>query len=535
MAVQPVDIHDRAVQAYDLHNLFPKEGYKKDRKVVAHYLILYKNHPAVVSWLNKYPEYLSEKATQFQLTPLHMSAIVGDFKTTEYLLSKGVHTHELDARKWTSLHHAALHQNPEMLDLLLKIDATRGNPASPLKNENNGTYDDLRQWAFPQQRREPNIEDAIVLNYRDHEGKIVGGTVSTFQEMTGAQFVSQMHVDPGFFIDEWKDPTEISNTDREISASMEDSYFSFLHTPPLLYLDKTEASGCGVFSAGLIMENTVVIDYLGWATHGGGNSLYAMKLCDGTKKRNFGPMMNDGFPNCVDMSLCNIKGIPILHAFRAIRPIEQGEQILWNYGQYHPVKIGKYINLAGDNPVKWLQDRAILERYTDLGNWVNENTDNVNFSVDFRNRIAPFHYLLCTHSFQIISLLKRIITINDLYTLSKQTYFAQRAGDTERPDNLFRRQDLDRNFATVNFFFNFCSQLEEPSIKEKEVVTIVEHLFSQIKVSTFFGFIETLSSALEEPGSFVQTLLKEAIEGNPQQREKLLTMAIDFERYPNLH
>ncbi len=531
MALQPVNVHECAAQAYDLHHLFPKDDYKKERIVCAHYLILYKNKKGVVEWLNNNPQYLNEKATKFQITPLHLCAIVGDVDTATYLLSKGAHTHELDIRKWTPLHHAALHENSAMLTLLLKIDATKDNPASPLKNENNGTYADLRQWAFPQQISQDNN----VFNFRNPHGEIVGGSATQFQEMTGAQFVSQMHSDPAFFINEWKNPTEIAEADLNISASMEKLYLSFLNAPPPLFLDATGASGFGVFSGGEIPKDAVVIDYLGKATHDGGASLYAMTLCDGFEKRNFGPMMNDGFPNSVDMSLCNFKGIPILHVLRAIRPIAQGEQILWNYGHNHPVKVGKYTHLAEEDAIKWLQEKNLLERYKELNNWVRTNTDNVNFSVIFRNYIAPFHYLLCTPSFQVIVLLKRIITIDELYTISKQRYFDERSSVTERSDNLFVRKDLESSFRIVSFFFKFCAQLDNPSQKEQEVVTIVENLFSQMKISSFFGFWETLTADLADPTSFVRPLLTKAIEGNLPQREKLLKMAINFELHPELY
>ncbi len=525
-----------SVNYYDLEKLFPKNKISKDTKF--HYLILGDKTEEAIAWLNDNHNAAICCEKKYLLTPLHLCAIKGNAKMATILIEGyQASVAAQDIHGWTPLHHAALRGEEEMLNILILADKVRGSTALALKNINEGTYEDLRQLAFPKVRAGADnleLQKSIVFRYRNDERQIVDGTAGQFENIMGAKFASQMHGSPEFFIEEWINPTKITDADKDLSLLVKAKYASYLEKSPLIYVDKTEA-GWGVFAEENIQEGCVLVDYLGEATHSGEKSLYAVPLSNGEKIRNLGPILNDGFPNCVDMPLCNIKGFPIIRVLLTIRSIEKGEQLLWNYGHYHPVKMEKHSNLAGEKALKWLQEQPIIKRYEELGQWVNgPGKADPHFSLHFRTRITPFHYLLCTPSFQILLLLQKITKIDDLFTLSKQTFFAQRNDSTNRSDNLFSAESLDRTFKLVTFLFKFCQDMDKPANGEQRIVLIMNQLLSKISVACIFGFFETLKENLKDKDSktFVYNLLKKAIAGNlsqsRQQGKKLLEMATDY-------
>lgn len=502
-------------ELYGLKQYFPlreSEIHRASPELQLHYLILYQKVQGEADWLEKYSESMVAKEPRSLLTPLHLCAIIGDRKTAETLLrNPKVSVAEQDIRKWTPLHHAALRQDPEMMDMLLGADKAKNCDAAVLKNGNNGSYEELRRLAFPVEV-DPNIE---IFNYRSVSGEIVGGKAAKFQEMTGAKFVRQMCASPAFFMEEWAEPTKTVESDKEQAELLREAYQKYQQDPSLLYLDKSKV-GYGVFALQSIPVDTIVVDYLGEAPYVSG-SLYAVDLCDGARKRNLGPMVNDGFPNCVDIPMSHVCGFPLMRVLRTTRPVERGEEILWNYGISHPVKEGIYLNLAGPRAEQWFIDRHLMDRYLDMGE-VMKNIMTRGEGLKFRRHLTYFHYLLTTPSYQVLLLLKRIVDVDHLYTLIQQSHFVRREGE------LVSRQEVEKNLFITKRIFRFCQSFGNPKENEKNLVTLVEELLAIFKASSVVKFLHICF--MEDP---CLPPVVEIIKGNKKFKANVLRMVKELE------
>jgi hypothetical protein len=473
--------------AYGLKRFFPLREASIDQatpELRLHYLVIYQKVQAEADWLVKFSAFVAYKEPNSLLTPLHLCAMLGDHTTCKALLTNPkVSVAEQDVRRWTSLHHAALlEDNEKMISLLLEADKAKSCGAALLKNQNEGTYLDLRLMAYPVNTL-PNVD---VFSYRNAQGEIVRGNAAKFQEMTGARFTQQMCANPSFFRDEWARPTEVEKSEKEYTQSLASEYQKYRQNPTALYIDDTKA-GKGVFALEDIQVNTIVVVYLGEASRSNA-SLYALELCDGAKVRNLGPMVNDGFPNCVDIPMGNVAGFPLIRILRTTQPVSRGEQLLWNYGIKHPVKKEQYINLIGRRADLWFRDKPILKRYDDMFA-VMEKLD----MVQLRNHQTYFHYFFSTPSYQISLLIKRIVEINDLLILMQQPHFVRLEGE------MLVRAEVGKNIRVTTRFFDLCKRLGSPTLKERSVVDIVEYLFSKYRASLV---VQALRWAVGDEGEY---------------------------------
>lgn len=506
---------------YGLDKLFPKENYKKDIKLTLHYLICYKNNKGAIQWLGKYPEYAGATESNSLLTPLHLCAITSNKVIAEKLIHlPKVSITAQDVQKWTPLHHAALHANSEMLDLLLTLGKTYNYTAPFLKNINNGTYEDLRRLAFPENNSiTPDLSNSpnpVVFSYLQDD-LLLDGTIDDYQKMTRAKFTAKMHASPIFFIEEWAVPTTITKSDISLSNSLITEYNSYCNNPPKLYLSKTSV-GNGVFAAEDIPQNTILTEYLGEATHAVEESAYLIRLCNGERVCNFGPMINEGFPNCVDCSICHIEGFPIINVLRSVRTIKKGEQILFHYGCKHPVKLGKYCNLGIDDCEQYFREKDIIERMKDLNNAVKSGN-----WLEYRSLLTPVHYLLATSSVQVLLLLKKIIIkkqlafVMDIFKKNDGSYFISSA--------------IEKNCTIVENLFKINTDGEQG---ETLLASIIAELFLEFKMPTVIQLLTTMTNSNPETIAFTQEIIKKNIQPNlliktARQLEEALELREQFE------
>ncbi len=503
-----------AIQSYNLHEILSPKDFGQDERLIAHHLILAQKYDATIVWLGEHPEYLSTQATRFLLTPLHLCAMVGDLMTAAYLLAQdSVCLDAQDIRKWTPLHHAALHADPKMLELFLAADKAKVSAALALKNENNGTYEDLRRMAFPS----PVPEAAQVFYCSAEEGMILG-TAGDFQGMTGGLFVNSTQANPLFFMEEWVSPTCVAGSFLQF-PQIEQEYESYLPKPSRLCLGALK-TGHGVFASEEIEEGAILVEYCGEAIHGENKSSYRMPLCDGGNMRNLGPMINDGPPNCVDFPVFNFKGFPLIHVFKAIRTIGTGEQILWNYGSGHPVKKEKYTIFSQSSAEQWFREHPIADQYSAcIAAFKNEDW------IAYRKHLTPLHYLLGTQSFQILILVKRILGVSDVVSLAKNSFFLE----TEK--NIFVSQDVELNFEIVTEFFEMCSVCSNPVEAEKAAVSLVEYLFAQLTVSSVVKLLSSITTNNPLP----RRLFKQILNGNTSQKIPLVILGRQIEEIDFLY
>lgn len=503
-------------KAYGLKRFFSlneSEIGRASPELRLHYLILYQKVQAEAGWIEKYSAYVDAKEPESLLTPLHLCAILGDEETAQALLRHPrVSIAEQDMRKWTPLHHAALREDPKMLELLQEVDKVKNSSAAVLRNQNNGTYQDLRRMAFPQEIH-PNLE---VFKYKNSTGAIVGGKPANFQEMTGARFARQMCASPAFFISEWKDPSKIATAEIENAELLKDDYQRYQQEGSLLYLGKSRV-GNGVFAMSTIPVDTIVVDYLGESTPDRSNTLYRVHLCDGAKRRNLGPMINDGFPNCVDVPLANLFGYPLIRVLRTTCQVEQGEELLWNYGIDHPVKIDVYLSLARLQTEQWFIDRSLFNRYVDLLE-ILRNQEKKDMDLAYRKLMTYLNYLFTTPSYQILMLLKRKVIAKDLFSIIRHDFLI------EKDRTLLNQLEIRCNLNTIKCIYDFCETQKNPREMEKNLVALVEELFASFRADVVQTFLWYIFKEKPYPPAVIAVM-----QGKIAYKEQVFAMVKDFQ------
>src|SRR5262249_44755723 len=140
------------------------------------YAIIHKIDPIIDNIIGHYrsnPKKFNEQTCVNLLTPLHISAIKGDKITTLKLLEAGADCNPLDRRRWTPLHHAAVLQDKEMIQLFISHGAD-----VDAKTDEEGTYLDLSRLT---QTALKSSEQAIPLFFKDQN-------IKNEQQLTAASY-----------------------------------------------------------------------------------------------------------------------------------------------------------------------------------------------------------------------------------------------------------------------------------------------------------------------------------------------------------
>jgi hypothetical protein len=131
---------------YPVDKIFPRADYAKSGTNMAlHYLIaLDQPEENIGKWLEKNPQCLNHSdENHLELTPLAVCVLKQNKSLTEFFLGKGANPTIGDHKGWTPLHHAAVFENKEILQLL--IEKVSEATAKKLRNSENGNY----QLEFP--------------------------------------------------------------------------------------------------------------------------------------------------------------------------------------------------------------------------------------------------------------------------------------------------------------------------------------------------------------------------------------------------
>ena len=175
----------------------------------------------------------------------------------------------------------------------------------------------------------------MVFYYRDTSGVHVG-SAELFKELSGADWIESMQLAPDAE-GEWNPDC----TDREIMRLLLPYYYAYRKRHPPLCLSLGEGKGRHAVCARVpIAKGAVVVEYLGvWTGSQAAPSSYKWGPIDGSCFRNYGGMVEDGFPNVGAFHLYHVEGIPLRVVFAALEDIPAGEMITVNYGMSHSVKV----------------------------------------------------------------------------------------------------------------------------------------------------------------------------------------------------
>lgn len=344
---------------------------------------------------------LDQKDPIYGLTPFAVAVMKGDIATATKLKDKGVDFKTQDHQGWTPLHYATARNDQPMIAFLKshevgleKIKNIRGETPADLEN---------RFSVVPAQDHE------IVFKYKDEAGAVVEGTALKFKEMTGARFVAQSLLTFEGLHREWTGQDDILQTDPisdRIHNIIAKKYESF--TPKKVYISESKV-GLGVFAEEEIPEGALIVRYSGEKIGDTPEDLryFVAPDMNGLDYRDFGPMLNDSFPNA-ELQHIIIDGKRREIVAVALRNIHSGEEIFVNYGDTADFLKGKqHQELNSKEAEKWAQDPTLFKPLN-IGEDSRENLLMAQF-----NAVARRKYLLSTPTTTLKLLLENTLRLED--------------------------------------------------------------------------------------------------------------------------
>ncbi|MCB1135445.1 MAG: SET domain-containing protein, partial [Chlamydiia bacterium] len=174
--------------------------------------------------------------------------------------------------------------------------------------------------------------------YYDDGSGVSLGDANLLYELTGAHWADRVSVADGVTMPQ---SYPCSQVDMELTHQCLPSYRGYKKRAPRLYIRCGEHRGRhAVCALDAIPKGTIVTEYLGqWVGSADIRSNYRWGPIDGLHMRNYGGMVEDGFPNVAAIYLYNIDDIPLRIVFVAVEEIAAGEMVTVHYGMNHSVKI----------------------------------------------------------------------------------------------------------------------------------------------------------------------------------------------------
>ncbi|MCB1148859.1 MAG: hypothetical protein KDK48_01730, partial [Chlamydiia bacterium] len=136
-------------------------------------------------------------------------------------------------------------------------------------------------------------------------------------------------------------------------------YRAYLKRPPKLSIRLGSGPGRHAVQAlEAIPKGAVIVEYLGeWAPEA--VSSYRWGPIDGARLRNYGGMVEDGFPNCAAFHLYGVGGAPLRILFVALEEIAAGEMIAIHYGMNHSVKVHYHTEYRLEALTRYFQENSL--------------------------------------------------------------------------------------------------------------------------------------------------------------------------------
>jgi len=187
--------------------------------------------------------------------------------------------------------------------------------------------------------------DEAVVRYRDETGVIRPLTQSQFVEMTGgAQFYDGLIGSPNAIYRNWY---RNEMHDEVVIAWMGKRFADYCRNKPRLFLLQEGPAGLGVSTERKIKRGSLAAFCGSELTRPDEESSmtdpYSNVVATGKRFRNYGPIVNDGFPNVQELPLV-VDGVEF-SGLVALRDIMPHQKILHSYDYSHPIKWGPRVEL----------------------------------------------------------------------------------------------------------------------------------------------------------------------------------------------
>jgi ankyrin repeat protein len=527
------EIDTQAIQNYNkfLNETFPVKDYKKNRDKITHYLTLNANFTGFTQWLSPKNEKSSNDlqsvlarrvnalVSDFLLSPMHICSMLGKLEYAQLLIDKGCDINAKDLREWTPLHHAAVTNHQELIDLLLK------HGASISMNVRGGSYLDLLSLSHPYFPLDDEKKFAFVTS----EGQNMEGTETDFKELTGAShFIKDELVMPfEALFDDWRLNPLIEPTALFLNPIEQSAYDEFRKNPPKCHLVQRKNVGWDLCASEDMPPGKIVVEYLGkfentdpdenlanllgslqdllTKTSNGDDFLqeaalkkmneYTLHNIDASSFRSLGSLANDSFPNTMILSFYNKKGVFKRHCLVTICEIKSGESIVWDYGLNHAIKMEAHQELREKELYDFFQ--AVCLKSYSLRQMFEDCLKKCDNSILHKKRLlriedwrvlTSLRYLCTTPSAMIFLTFRKIITPKTIQQLISHPN-AVKLGF--QPDDLFSitlRKFVDE-FVLFSDKIERCTSKEQAEEKFKKLYLASKHK----NIKELRMFLNTLS------------------------------------------
>jgi hypothetical protein len=237
--------------------------------------------------------------------------------------------------------------------------------------------------------------------------------IDDFELITSSKWITEMVVPEGTPLIPSNPPLE----ERALMPFLLPIYRKYLQDGgPLLALKRMDNGGASVIADQDIPRGAIVTEYLGlYAPQSTDRSKYRFGPIDGLKYRNYGAMVDDGFPNLCAFYLYNIDNLPIRIVFIAVEEIAKGDLLSLNYGMSHSVKMGErredrlqqMITFFNENPFKDVVSKlTFLHKKRVRGIEWNEH-------LEYENLVTKIQYLFHTPQALAELLTREVIQVQD--------------------------------------------------------------------------------------------------------------------------
>lgn len=355
------------VKNYPLAQIFPRNMYSQAGKSMAlHYLIaLGQPFEKINQWITNLKDKIlinhHDAKNYYDLTPLNVCVLANDQKTAELLIKNGADPLIPDHKGWTPFHHLAVTQNEQMTAVLKTAKGVNEKVLSNLRNCEDGTCADIKEML------NCRISDGDNLfNYRNAKGEIVAGSQADFNKLTEAKYYDSVFVTPSELIKIWTRPVDDPGMPEALKLFIREKLIEYLERKPNIYMGKEEGpQGWDVYAGEDLEAVQGITIYGGELCANSGSTEYLCADVNGKKLRNLGPIINDGFPNCL-MVPVNYHGIAYSFII-ASQKIKKGERLLWNYGFSHPVKLDHiHLELNQKGLEKFIETTSLLSIFQNI-------------------------------------------------------------------------------------------------------------------------------------------------------------------------
>lgn len=296
---------------------------------------------------------LRTQFTPMKLGLIHLATIKRNETILKALLEAGGHDdiNRQDDFGWTAMHHAALHSDRKMIEILRAY-----RPDETIMNKDGGTWLHIWEMAHPP----TTSPESQVTHFWDCEKQmVVRKNGADFQRFTGKIFTDRVLTSRKLILANWFGWCPLSYEPVSIDKRINKQYEAFLKQPPILCHtnelsdDRGQPAhfrGSGVCAGVEIAPGQIFCPYEGEELspeeearrldqYGGGDYLFS--LIDAQRYCGYGGLINDGFPNCVVIEVHHHSGKMRRLVFMAIEKILPGQPIYWDY-RSHPIKLNAH-------------------------------------------------------------------------------------------------------------------------------------------------------------------------------------------------